>query len=235
MRTIIESGNQLQWIPRFVLEGRSLIVGPYNSAAEYDQHVASTTGSGGTFGFGEALRFDRESEALLSVWVHAPENTEQISESAVCETAPLRVGIPRIPKEFQRLEWPRVLVFDASTSFLAALSEPLSGSEYRLSVARDFELILGNQLTGWVLRSPAKYLSSGWDAASPAPDNVGELGTQLAHFLSLVNDEFTIKLENHDETALTQLDDLLASVQHLSTSSQRVALEAAIKAVRENY
>ena len=228
--------QQLSSLPRLVLDARSIMVGPYTSASEYDSHIATTFGSGGTSGFGEAIRFGLESKLLASAWVHLPEQFAPIPTELADKlfSRPPMIGLPCAVDRVGHVEWPQALLIDPTGAFIAATIGQLQGTECRLQVACDFELILSDQIAGWLLRSPARYLSSDWFAAEPN-DRWTSLSPILARFLTTVTTDLVIRLEEQDHAARTELERLRAAALQAEPSGQRSALVNAISNILEAF
>lgn len=68
--------RQLERDPRWMLDGGTVLIGPYHSADEHDQHLAQTIGSTDWLWSGDdELRFDQETLLLQSVLLQLPDAT----------------------------------------------------------------------------------------------------------------------------------------------------------------
>lgn len=235
MHLDIEPNRQLHYLPRFVLGGRGIIVAPFTSAAEYDTHLAKTSGSGGVSDLGEVIRFDRNSGLLASAWVHLPETFERLPNGPDAWLAPPTAALPRLSGAPCDVDWPSSLAFDSEGSYLAGLLKPLTGSEQRLLVASDFELIVGAGVVGWVLHSPARYLTSNWDGAE-SNSSWQRLSPLLAEFLQCVDTDFVARLEEKDHGARQELIHLrAAALEAVTPCAQRMAFVDSIDSILSTF
>lgn len=232
--TLDEPGS-LPWIPRFVIESRSVFVAPYTGSDAYDQHIARTVGSGGTYGFDEAIRFDRTSRQLVSVWVRIPENPQPPSREL--EQLMLKTPTPCVPRlnaDGFRLEGADSFSIESSAKWIAATYGAFSPDQERVRVAQDFELIFDETIVGWVLHNPAQYLWEDWTGPHSTDTPMG-LEPVLVTFLRLINRSFVERLDDGDASALQELRTLRYQVDTLPDSQQARAVSIAIERILETF
>jgi len=96
-------------------------------------------------------------------------------------------------------------------------------------------MLLGPQeIAGFILRNPARYLAYGWKEVS-ALDQAGDLSILLARCVRLLDADFVARLDDADPGAGQALDDLLTAGRKLAASPQRDALLRALEDVVDTF
>lgn len=228
------NGSPLPWLPKFVISSRSIFLASYTNATEYDHHIATTLGSGGTFGFKEAIRFDRDSGKLVSAWLHFPENLEAPNnelEAILAQPAvPSRL---RLTSHGIDVDWPRAFSIDSSCSWLAATLREFSRDQKRILAAPDFDFLFDGTIVGWILHHPARYLCQNW-SESPEPTDNASTSAFLKEFLMFMDRDLLEQLDDGDTKAICKLRDLEQRMLR-PQSPQDIALHKAVLDTLETF
>ena len=230
-------GASLSGHPRFSLGGRSLLLGPYDSAASHDAHFAETFGSGDPIlDSTDELRFSRTSGQLLSYRLRVPENPTRGSFISTASRLPIRNALPRLPlgADFQFIAATHTEIGDEGDA-IAIYRGAAEGVTRRVQIAFGFEMLLGeDQILGFILHNPSDCLVSGWGAAPP-PVGDRALARMLAQFVNTLSPHFVERLDDGDSRACEILKDLNRDVTTLRDSPQRGILIDSISSVQEIF
>jgi len=233
----IVPGRQLEYRPRLALRGLSLIVGPYRSGDEHEQHYLDTTGSGAWHApEDDELRFGKGDRILRSAWLHIPEaHLSAPNVLAPWVTAAREVGLLRLagaPPNQLDLAYRRILdTRDEALGCVTDLALHVGQERLGLTIAEDVDLLFANgQACGWLLRHPQRYLSDGWQEPPAPPSEESQLAALLADYLELISQKNMAALEAADPEMHASLRALKNRAAHIPASPQRDALLAAIDA-----
>ncbi|WP_406862842.1 hypothetical protein ABZO31_21410 [Streptomyces sp. HUAS MG47] len=199
---------------------RLVIAGPYRSADDHERHLLATSGAGWWVAdASDEMRFSLDAGSLVSAWFQAPgrvarEGTDPGSWLNA-DRADARLAV--VPG--RNFDLPRVSVrwCERSGSALVCLTEEgFSGGAVvrsRLGIAQDLDLLIADgRYVGWLLERPAAHLCNSWTKVPDSPEDP-ELGTWVARFFALTDDEVFDTIVDGDPTALEPLRELLAEVQ----------------------
>jgi hypothetical protein len=227
VRAEIVQSEHMQLFPRWVLRDGNLLIGPYHSAEEHEQHVTQTIGSTDWLWSGsDELRFDKQTLKLQSCWFQAPEtNLASGLQLEPWLTAEVKHGLLRLAgaQAFQ-LEPTEVRWMDANGEMLTCVSERAledAQDRLRLRVSQDVDLLCADgRLCGWSLLHPARYLVSAWeDSYSEEPGR--QLATLLHEYFTLVASSHIEQMEDKDPDMLNALIDLYKRVKSDRDSSEQ--------------
>jgi len=205
--SIIHQGIYLPYIPRWGLRELSLIIGPYHSGQEHEQHFLETIGSGNWYRseFDE-YRFTMNDYLLTSIWFHIPEvnlKSNDTIQSWLLE--PSIKGLIRISKvNVSNPEPMDIRYFDKKGAFLVCFNKiALKDHQYRLklNIAKDFYLLFAEKrLCGWLLTNPVDYLTIDWNEPSNHNEifDYHEISQLLHEYLQLISETFIEKIEDED-------------------------------------
>lgn len=227
--------HQMEGVPRWMLDGRRVLIAPYHSADEHDKHVSQTVGSmEWLWSDTDELRFDTTTLILQSVMLNVPDVT--LSEGgalSLWQMAPQQEELPQLaaPKNFQ-IEPSLFRWMDAEGKALTCLLPYAledAQQRLRLCIAQDLDLLFANErYCGWSLHHPARYLVEEWEEPSLEDTNTS-LVTLLYEYLILVTDPSIEQMEDRDPELLNQLLGLYKRTQSLDGQEQRLRiLRAAI-------
>ncbi len=221
--------------PRWMLDGRIVLVGPYHSVDEHELHIGQTIGSTEwLWSASDELLFNKESLILESVMLIIPEVTLPSDVSlASWQTAPQETGLLRLvtAQNFQ-LEPTDFRFIDPEGKALTCIKKSAleaSHTERRLQIAYHLELLFSDdELCGWSLLHPADYVVDAWEEPSFA-DNDELFPTLVYEYLQLVRDPYIELMEEKDAEVLAALQILYARIQaEHSSSRRRTILRAAL-------
>lgn len=204
----------LPYPPRFYLNPPRVMVGPYQNAEEYDEHMFAQTTGTNRIGWDneDEYRFDVDTGLLCGLyWIYPEQFPEPPEETPVWEEAAAYAGVLRLdslrpygtgkdgaPNTYSPNLTSTQLVDPKGTSFTALNADLLrqASTVVRLQVAQDLYLLIADEeIAGWVFLNPGRYLTALWEAL-PATDD-DELGIILAEYLTLATcpnlDEITSK------------------------------------------
>jgi len=89
-------------------------------------------------------------------------------------------------------------------------------------------------ISGFILRDPARYLTSGWTEAEITRPDVS-LGTVLATYIHLLDGQFVDRLDDADAAARWEVDELLERTKQLTASKQRSVLLDALDGILDRF
>jgi hypothetical protein len=233
----IAFGSRLADTPRFNLGGRSLVVGPYHSAESREVHLAETYGSGDPFlDTTDEIRFSSRTSQLVSLNIGVPERpTRDSAFIESVEALPLRRDVPTLPpgEPFQTVVATHTWI-DLDGQRLAVFRDGVRPTA-RLEIAADLEMALDQEtISGFILRDPARYLTSGWtEAESTRPDVA--LGTVLATYIHLLDGQFVDRLDDGDAAARRAVEELLERTKQVNASPQRSVLLEALDGIIDTF
>lgn len=225
--------DQLQSKPRLGLSDLSLMVGPYRDGEDHEKHFIRTIGSGNWYrSEHDEVLFNKENLALESIWFHIPEENCQEELIQGWEMVKPCEGTLRLEaaRAFQ-LKQATLRWIDPNGAFLISLLDSSINkhqTKYRLRIADNVDLLFVDEnLCGWSLTDPVRYLVGGWDEAYlDEPEN--KLGKRLHDYLTLVAEPNIDNMENMDPGLLKQLEKLQTSIKAEGKliSQRRVLYEA---------
>jgi len=232
-------GETIHLPPRFSLGGRSIILGPYDSAESHDKHFSETYGSGDPIlDSTDELRFSQKTSRLVSCRLGVPENpTAGLRFITRAGRLPCRDALPCLPPDtsFQLVAAKHTEIDDRGAALAICRSSDDDQLVARVRIGMDLEMLLGPQeIAGFILRNPARYLAYGWKEVS-ALDQAGDLSILLARCVRLLDADFVARLDDADPGAGQALDDLLTAGRKLAASAQRDALLRALEDVVDTF
>jgi len=214
--------------PRWMLDGRTVLIGPYHSSDEHERHVGQTIGSTDwLWSASDELRFDTKTLILQSVMLTVPDATLPSDLSlASWQTAPRESGLLRLltAKNF-RLEPTDFRWMDAQgkalTCLYKAAVEMPQKQQLRLRIAQNLEFFFADEkFCGWSLIDPGRFVVNAWE--EPAFEEVDEQFVVLLHgYLELVTDPYIEQMEDKSPKLLEALLDLYTRIQDDHSSSMR--------------
>jgi hypothetical protein len=213
--------------PRWMLDGRNVLIGPYHSSEEHEQHISQTVGSTDwLWSAHDELRFDRESLLLQSILFIVPDATLPPDLSLdVWQMAPQETGLLKLlqaqkfPLEPADFRW----MDPQGQALICATKNALDASQrrFRLHINEDMDLFFINeQFCGWALLHPARFIVDAWEAADETDDDT-QFVALLSDYLALVTDPFIEQMEDRDAHLLERLRDLYARITQTSRSDKR--------------
>jgi hypothetical protein len=221
--------------PRWMLDGRNVILGSYHSSDEHEQQVSQTVGSTDWLWSGyDELRFDRETLLLQSMLFVVPDATLPTDLSlAVWQTAPQETGLLKLlhtqnfPLEPTDFRWMDPL----GQALICVTKNALDDSplRLRLHIARHMDLFFVNeQFCGWALLNPARFVVEAWEEADEEGEDA-QFVALLYEYLTLLTDPFIEKMEDRDAHMLDTLRDVYSRITVAYRPSKRYnALRAAV-------
>lgn len=236
-------GEGLEQLPRWGLRSNSLMMGPYHSGLEHEQHYLATTGSGDWYrSEDDEFRFDSEQLTLRSIWFHVADRNLLAPEflSRCFDTPPVEGSLRLINRHHFSAAPVTHRSFDPNGRVLAGLHLPVAGTGseiLRLRITTDFDLVFSDtRIAGWFLWNPLRYLTSGWaDPADAGEPDVG-LAAQVSRYLELVSDSNYLAMEKKDPTYLKSLIDLHSQVAGADDDNpRRNIVRKSIEQVIENF
>lgn len=221
--------------PRWMLDGRTVIIGPYHSSAEHEQHLAQTVGSTDwLWSSSDELRFDQKTLLLQSVLLLLPDATLPSDLSLVpWLMASQETGLLQLSTS-QNFQLPsssfRWLVPEGQI-LMCVHKRATEDAQYRLRlrIAANLELFFADKLLcGWALLNPAHFIVDAWE--EPSSEGTDPSFTSLIkEYLALVTDPYIEQMEDQDPKLLGQLLGLYTRAGLDSSSPQkRAILRAAI-------
>ncbi|MFJ3665754.1 hypothetical protein ACIPSE_04800 [Streptomyces sp. NPDC090106] len=216
----VHPGGGIAEIPRFVVSGALVMVGPYADSEQHEMHLLATCGAGNWQDSAEdEFRFGGVDRALSSMILQVPSGTKVIDEDCAgwlltpYEEVGFRLSLTgdfTVPKCVTSLTTP---TGDRLVCGISGFPSVGSESRRRLRVCRDLDLLFsGSRYVGWILSSPVEYMTSGWIVAeSSSPDS--ELAEVLRDYLILNTEHFHETLEEGDAASGDALRQLMARIQ----------------------
>lgn len=238
----VVDGPHLPFQPRLWLQSRLLIVGPYHSSGEQEEHFLDTVGYIDWLRLGsDALCFGKNDHLLKSVLFHIPDASAAVTSTRLEE----RVGSPvsglleiTESKGFF-LEMSDLHSIDLEGDVLALLGGKgmeVNRDSLRLRIAPDIDLLFSNRrLSGVLLLHPARYLVGSWaDAAPTQPDP--SLTVALRDYLALVSVPNIQRMEDRAPDLLDALRSLHKRLVHDPGGGiQAAVLRAALEDVADRF
>ncbi len=239
----VVEGEYLRLQPRLWLRDRTLLLGPYHSAQEQEQHFLEEVGYVDWLRFGsDALCFDRKDLLLNSASFRMPETNATLTSSLtrwldeVAVNGLLRLTEPRgFIFELADVRW-----MDVDADVLFFLDETVvlmeAGHRLRLRIAQDMDLLFIQQrLCGVALIHPANYLVDSW-ADSVGHISDGQLKILLHEYLNLVAEPFIQRMEDKDTDILGALVDLHIQLEvGIESMEQQRVIRVAVEDLAERF
>jgi hypothetical protein len=229
------SGTSLEQNPRWMLDGRNVLIGPYYSADEHDQHIGQTIGSTDwLWSAADELRFDQETLLLQSASFIVPEATLPSDISLdIWKMVPQVTGLLQLShaQNFQ-LESTDFRWLDPQGSTLTCVTRNALNhvqQRLRLSIAKNIELLfVDEQLCGWSLLNPTLFIVDAWeDSTVDAEDS--QFTALLHTYLSLLTNPYIERMEDRDAPMLDNLRNLYAHIITTANHTKRYnILKAAV-------
>lgn len=228
-------GISIAQTPRWMLDGRNVLIGPYHSTEEHEQHVSQTVGSTDwLWSAHDELRFDRETLLLQSTLFIVPDATLPPDLSLeVWQTVPQETGLLKLlqaqnfqlePTDFRWMDPEGEALICVTKSALDA-----SQQRFRLRINEDMDLFFINeQFCGWALLHPARFVVDAWEEADETSEDA-QFVALLYDYLALLTDPFIEQMEDRDAHLFERLRDLYTRITLVSLSSKRYyVLQAAV-------
>ncbi|GER89884.1 hypothetical protein KDW_40460 [Dictyobacter vulcani] len=211
---VVDKKIEITISPRWMFDGRKVILGPYHTADEHEKHVSQTTGSmEWLWSDTDEIRFAKTTLALQSMMLNVPDaSLAQTEILAIWQKAPINDGSLQLrqAQDFQ-IEPTRWRWMDQNSEVLTCfLPRALDDAKQRLRLrlAQDIEILFADTYyCGWSLHHTARYIVDAWE--EPSGYDVDDKTTKLIYdYLSLVTDPYIEKMEDQDEVILQKLLDL---------------------------
>ncbi|MET7617228.1 hypothetical protein [Streptomyces sp. NPDC005408] len=236
------TGAPLRSTPRFDFPGQRVRIAEYADMEEWQRFLVETFGSQEwLWDAPDELRFDQAGRELVGAGFRLPYESAPAEDSArVPATPPVRPGGLRADeaRDF-RLEVTTELCRAPGDTVLTCLreldvlDEPLDA---RIGIAPDVALLVQHgTVVGWSLTDPARYLTTGFAAADPAPPAPA---TRLlfTECLDLITTPLLDAVRRRDPAALTSFRALDHKLRNQREDRHRTdALLAIIGNLVEDY
>ena len=245
--TVVPSA-MLPYPPRFYLNPPSVRVGPYHNYEEYEEYYYNQTEGIGDpiYHYLDEYRFNFDTGLLQGIhWLSTDEPVESLADIPAWEKAPVQIGLLRLEAlspvgVTTQIATTEVVALFTSTRWVdprgtsyAALNADLlrrASTVVRLQVAQDLYLLIADEnIAGWVLVNPARYLTDLWEGLPGTDDD--ELAVMLATYFSIVAVPNLYDMDRrHPET----LDPLISLYEKLGGTSGDVTHRHVLRIYLDN-
>ncbi len=221
--------------PRWMLDGRTMLIGPYHTVEEHEQHISQTVGSTDWFwSASDEFRFDKSTLILQSVLLLIPDTTTPSDCTPVSWLhVPQEKGLLRLdaPQDFQitptDFRW-----IEPQGKALVCLSEYAqehTSHQLRLRIADHLDFLFADeQFCGWILFDPTNFIVDSWEEPTEGKAELQFIDL-LTTYLTLVTSSCIEQMENNDLAIRDMLLDLYTQVtSSLQPSRRRDILREAI-------
>lgn len=225
----------LEELPRYVAGGLVVVVGARIPQELREQYLADTFGSVDWLWSGaDEMRFSRDGGSLVGAVFQVPEQGAELARWwDRCRDRPVGEGALSAPlgRNFDLLPADVRWVSPSGDVLVCLRSQASTESTavVRLRISRDFDLLfIDGHLAGWLLEQPATYLvGEAVDVPADVTDGHG-LGRLLSKYLSLVSLPKVEMIQDGDEGALEEVDELEREIttNELVVPQKEVLLQA---------
>ncbi len=214
VKTEVVIGSQIVSSPRWMLDGRTVLLGPYYSSEEHEQYLGQTVGSTDwLWSASDELRFDQKTLLLQSVSFGVPEaNPPSTFSLNVWQTASEEVGLIRLlsTQNFE-LETTDFRWMDAQGKVLICVNkhavEDVS-QHLKLRINENMELLFADEkLCGWSLLQPTRFIVDAWEKPEIEIED-DEFTKLVSTYLSLFTEPYIEQMEDHNSQVLHALREL---------------------------
>lgn len=200
----------LQWTPRLLLSGLSLMIGSYASGEEHEKHFLETQGSGNWYKSEyDELRFNRSDGHLESLMFHIPEvNVQDEHDISNWTSLPPNIGSLRllVSTDFE-LKPTGERWYSRNGKWLICLrhTSRFPDERLRLKVADNFDLLFAdNRFFGWLLADPERFLVDSWEYPQVEPGD-DELAALLVEYFDIVAEPYVERMQDQDTNVFEML------------------------------
>ncbi len=236
VKTEVVTGAQLASNPRWMLDGRTVLLGPYYSSEEHEQHLGQTVGSTDwLWSASDELRFDQKTLLLQSILFSVPDTTLPSTFSLdAWQTVSEDVGLLRLSnaKDFE-LETTDFRWMDAQGQALTCVNQRATenvSQHLKLRINENMELLFADEkFCGWVLLQPARFIVDAWEKPELENDDK-ELTNLVSVYLALLTEPYIEQMEDRNSLVLHALRELYerTSSEDNHSSKQQSILRATI-------
>ncbi|MFB6988681.1 hypothetical protein ACFCZT_00850 [Streptomyces sp. NPDC056230] len=240
--TATVTGEPLSVTPRFDFSSPGVRLAPYVNREGRERFLLDTFGSQEwLWDTPDTLGFDRASRELIGAEFELPCESASAEDCARLSSMPpvLPGGLRADEERNCRLEVASVLCRAPGDAVLTCLrdldvlDEPL---EARIGIAPDVALLVQHSsIVGWSLTDPARYLTTGYAAPSPAPPSPATRRL-LSACLDLITDPLLEEVRDREPDALARLRTAHQALQTQREDRHRAdAMLALIANLVEDY